>query len=269
MKLHVTRLGSGFPLIILHGLYGSGDNWLTIARQLSAICEVFLVDQRNHGRSPHSPDHSYRLLAEDLHELMDDHDIDKPVILGHSMGGKAAMWFAAAYPSRISRLIVADISPRDYSEDNDPNNQAGYHRRLMESMLSVDFSEVTALGDIERQLEPVIPDKSLRSFLLKNVTKSERGNYQWRLNLPALLNNLKNLSGGLEEYYTKGFSFRQFPVLFIRGERSRYISEKDLPVIENLFPGAKVVTLQNAGHWLHAEQPEAFIRELRKEILTR
>lgn len=267
MKLFVRRLGKGYPLIILHGLYGSGDNWLTVAKSLSAICEVFLVDQRNHGRSPHSDQHNYQVLAGDLLELMDDLELSRAVILGHSMGGKAAMWFAAEHPSRISRLIIADISPASYA-DTINHSHSAYHRRVMESMLAVDFSRVRGLGDIDRQLETGLPDKPLRQFLLKNIEKDPGSGYFWRLNLPVLLRNLDNLSAGLEQFLDSGRKYNQFPVLFIRGENSGYIREPDVMMIHQLYPDAQIVTIGNAGHWLHAEQPEAFISIIRKQLLS-
>ncbi|MCX6224536.1 MAG: alpha/beta fold hydrolase [Bacteroidia bacterium] len=267
MKLHVQRLGKGHPFIILHGLYGSGDNWLTIARSLSGLCEVFLVDQRNHGRSPHSDHHNYETLAADLLEMMDDYGLSNGVILGHSMGGKAAMWFAARHPSRVSRLIIADISPRSYLDNALDHSHSAFHSMVIGSMLSVDFTNVTGLGDIDRQLENRLPDKQLRQFLLKNIEKEPGSGYVWRLNLPALLRNLDNLSEGLESFLAEGKIFNQFPVLFIRGENSGYIRETDIVMIRQLFPNAQIETIKNAGHWLHTEQPAVFAAVIKRELL--
>jgi esterase len=267
MKLHVQRLGKGFPLIILHGLYGSGDNWLTIAKNLSAICEVFLVDQRNHGQSPHSDQHNYPLLAADLLEFIDDHGLGKAVILGHSMGGKAAMWFAAQNPSRISHLIVADISPRSYTDKAGESSHSAFHRKILESMLAVDFTQVDGLGDIDRQLVNGLPDKQLRQFLLKNIEKVPGSGYMWRLNIRGLLLNLDSLSAGLEPFLAEGKIINQFPVLFIRGDKSHYIDEPDIVMIRQLFPNAQVVTIRNAGHWLHAEQTVEVVAAIRKVLM--
>lgn len=267
MKLYHQRLGKGFPLIILHGLYGSGDNWLTIAKNLAGICEIFLVDLRNHGRSPHSDQHNYQVLASDLLEMMDDLDISKAVVLGHSMGGKAAMWFAAQNPWRISRLIIADISPKSYPHNELDTSHSDFHARVMESMLSVDFTQVSGIGDIDRKLEERLPNKQLRQFLLKNVEKDPVSGYFWRLNLSALVENIDNLTSGLEAFVTEGKTFNQFPVLFIRGENSGYIREPDLTMIRQLYPNARIVTIKNAGHWLHAEQPAEVTAIIRKELL--
>lgn len=268
MKLHVKRLGKGYPFIILHGLYGSGENWLTIAKNISGICEVFLVDQRNHGRSPHSEQHNYQALAEDLLEMMDDHGLSRAVILGHSMGGKAAMWFAARHPSRISRLIIADISPRSYLNNTLDHNHSAFHIKVMEAMLAVDFTKVNGLGDIDRQLENRLPDKQLRQFLLKNIERESGAAYYWKLNITALLGNLDNLSAGLEPFLAEGRTFDQFPVLFIRGENSHYILEPDLLMIRKLYPNAQIVTIKNAGHWLHTEQPAALVSIIKKQLLN-
>ncbi|MFA5814071.1 MAG: alpha/beta fold hydrolase [Bacteroidales bacterium] len=266
MKLYVQHLGKGYPVIILHGLYGSGDNWLTIAKNLSGFCEVFLVDQRNHGRSPHSDQHNYQVLAADLLEMMDDHDLSRAVILGHSMGGKAAMWFAAQNPSRISRLIIAEISPRSYLDNTLDTSHSAFHIKVLKSMLAVDFTKITGLGDIDRQLENRLPDKQLRQFLLKNIEKKPGSGYFWRLNPEALLGNLDNLSAGLESFLAEGRVFDQFPVLFIRGENSDFIREPDLVMIRKLYPNAQIVTIKNAGHWLHAEQPAAFVSIIKKQL---
>jgi pimeloyl-ACP methyl ester carboxylesterase len=268
MKLHVERLGQGFPLIILHGLYGSGDNWLTIARNLAGFCEVYLPDLRNHGRSPHSDQHSYQDLADDLLELMDDSGIPKAVLVGHSMGGKTAMWFAAQHPERVSQLIVADISPRNYLDGEDEKNHSGFHQRVMHAMAAVDFTIVTSLGAIDQQLTEALPDKALRQFLLKNIVKGADGLYAWRLNINGLLKNLANLSLGLEPFLEAGSVFTSYPVLFIRGENSAYIGEPDRLMIGKLYPDAKVVSIAGAGHWLHAEQPAAVIAAIRKQLVA-
>ncbi|MDD4644654.1 MAG: alpha/beta fold hydrolase [Bacteroidales bacterium] len=259
MKLYAQRLGKGFPVIILHGLYGSGDNWLTIARSLSDRVEVFLVDQRNHGRSPHSGQHNYQVLADDLVELMDDNHLKQAVILGHSMGGKAAMWFAAQHPDRVTRLIIADIGPGTYPDNPSETSHSSFHRSVLESMLAIDFASASGLGDIDRQLGERLPGKRLRQFLLKNIEKNEDAGFNWRLNVPALLNNIDNLSAGLESFLEAGRVINEVPVLFIRGENSDFIREPDREMIHRLFPESRLVTIKNAGHWLHAEQPDVFI----------
>jgi len=266
MKLFVRRIGQGTPLIILHGLYGSGDNWLTIARKLADHHEVILMDQRNHGHSAHADEHNYQVLADDLLETMDDLQLNQSVILGHSMGGKAAMWFAAGHPSRIRQLIIADIGPRSYLNAESDDRHSILHRSILESMLDVDFNRVKGLGDIDRQLEGRIPEKRLRQFLMKNIEKDEISGFRWKLNLPVLLKNLDNLSAGMEEFVANGVVVNQFPILFIRGENSDFILQPDREMISRLFPEATIETIQHAGHWLHAEQPDAFLAIVNRQL---
>lgn len=266
MQLAYRKLGSGHPLIILHGLYGSGENWLTIAKGLAGICEVYLVDQRNHGSSPHSDELNYRILAYDLLDFMDRLDIRKASILGHSMGGKAAMWFATENPGRVCRLIIADISPRSYLNDTGPSNHLREHTEILRALSNADLT-VSSIGEIDRQLENELPGKRLRQFLLKNLRRNDEGVFEWKINIPAINANLQALADGLSPDTLPGKSFSQFPVMFIRGEKSPYILEPDLEIIRSLFPLSTVVTIRNAGHWLHAEEPEMFLSIVKKFML--
>jgi esterase len=267
MDLRYRKLGSGHPLIILHGLYGSGDNWLTIGNALSGICEVILVDQRNHGASPHSDEMNYPALAADVGELMNSLELRSASILGHSMGGKAAMWFAAMNPGRVSRLIVADIGPRSYLEDTGPSNHMPEHLEILAALSAADPGSASSIGEIDKRLEDLLPGKRLRKFLLKNLRKNPSGNFEWKINLDAIRKNLGNLAAGLEPLIAGQNSYQHFPVLFIKGEKSPYILEPDIAMIRQLFPLAGLVTIKNAGHWLHAEEPEIFTGIVRKFIL--
>jgi pimeloyl-ACP methyl ester carboxylesterase len=267
MKLVFHEMGSGHPLIILHGLYGSGENWLTIGKALAGISSVILVDQRNHGSSPHSDVMNYAVLASDIKELMDTCGIRQAAILGHSMGGKAAMWFATQNPGRVSRLIIADISPRSYLHDSGPSAHLEQHGEILNALESVELDRCSTIGEVDRNLEIQLPDKRLRQFMLKNLRKNGNGNFEWKLNIGAISRNLDQLAGGLDLEALEGQIFRQFPVLFIRGEKSPYILEPDLELIRRLFPLAQVATIKNAGHWLHAEDPETFIGLVRKFLI--
>lgn len=268
MQLFYQKLGSGHPLIILHGLYGSGENWLTVGKALAGMSEVILVDQRNHGSSPHSDTMNYQSLAADLKELMDTLGIKQAAILGHSMGGKAAMWFATQYPGRVSRLIIADISPRSYRNDTGSSNHIEEHDEILDAMKKADLLACTSIGDVDRQLEDSIPAKRLRQFLLKNLRKTTDGHFEWKINIPALSQNLSFLTEGLDLLTLNGQSFNQYPVLFIKGEQSPYILEPDILLIRQLFPQALMVTIKNTGHWLHAEEPEMFISIVRKFLIS-
>ena len=264
MKLAYKKLGQGSPLIILHGLYGSSDNWVSIARRLAEYFEVYVLDMRNHGQSPHAQDMTYKAMRNDLEEFMNTHNIGKAILLGHSMGGKTAMFFAVQNPGRINRLIIVDISPRTYTEGGF-SPQIEKHFNLIHAMLSVDFSMVNTRADVAAQLAENISEMRLRQFLLKNLTKTDEG-YKWKINIWAISNNLKEIMKGIDKVdFSKPVS--NFPVLFIKGGKSAYISDIDIELINRYFDAPKIVTIQNAGHWLHAEKPEEFIKSILGFIL--
>jgi esterase len=266
--LHYTRTGQGHPLIILHGLYGSGDNWLTIARGLSSFCEVFLVDQRNHGKSFHSDIHDYPAMVRDLEDFMDELGLPKASILGHSMGGRTAMLFAAQHPGRVTRLIVADISPRSYNNPLTDLEHKRFHESILDALSEIRLNEMTSLGDVDQELSKKLTDKRLRQFLLKNLDRSEDGSFFWKLNIPAIRSNLPAMNQGIEDQAETGISNSNFPTLFLRGEQSDYIRETDMTLIRTLYPQAQVITIKNAGHWLHAEQPATFISIVKKFLIS-
>jgi pimeloyl-ACP methyl ester carboxylesterase len=262
MKLFFRKYGEGPPLIIIHGLYGSSDNWVGIGRKLAENFEVFLIDQRNHGKSPHSSDHTYQLLKEDLREFMDTQSIEKAIIIGHSMGGKTAMFFAADYPERVSHLIVTDISPRSYKATN--SNQLLAHSKIIRAMYNLDFYGINSRQEIDDILAKSIPENRIRQFLLKNVKRSKNNEYSWSLNIKAIRNKLANIMDGLDENQPE---ITGFLVLFIKGENSDYILDEDKKAIFQIFPYADIETIPNTGHWLHAEQPELFLQKIEDFIL--
>jgi len=262
MELFFKKYGEGPPLIIIHGLYGSSDNWVSIGRQLAKNFEVFLIDQRNHGKSPHSPYHNYELLKEDLREFMDQQSIEKAIIIGHSMGGKTAMFFAADYPERVSHLIIADISPKSYKTTN--SSQLLAHTTIIKAMFNLDFYGITSRQEIDDILAKSIPENRIRQFLLKNVKRTKDNEYSWNLNIRAIRNELPNIMYGLDEIQTE---ITGFPILFIKGGNSDYILEDDKKEIKKIFPFADIETILNAGHWLHAEQPELFLKTIEDFIL--
>jgi pimeloyl-ACP methyl ester carboxylesterase len=263
MELHYRKLGDGPPLIIVHGLYGSSDNWLTIGKALGDSYTVYLVDQRNHGQSPHSETHDYPSMRDDLLEFMDRHTIPSAVIIGHSMGGKTAMFLAESHPDRIAALIVIDISPTAY-ESGERSTQAGTHSRILEAMAGVDFSKVSSREDVDGQLAGYIESRRIRSFLLKNLIRDGDKGYRWRLNVPVLYRSLEKVLGGLDAgKYRGGEEIAGFPALFIRGEKSDYITDDDLLVIRQIFPDSRISTIPGAGHWLHVEQPALLVKTIR------
>ena len=245
MILHSNIIGEGRPFIILHGFLGMGDNWKTLAKQFSeSNYQVHLVDQRNHGRSFHSDEFDYELMADDLKAYCEEHNLNNIILLGHSMGGKTAMLFSTLYPELVSKLIVADISPRYYPI---------HHDTILEGLSSLDFSTIKSRGEADKALSNYIKDQGIRMFLLKNLYWVEKGQLGLRINLPVLKDNVSEVGEALPIHAT----FEKDTV-FLRGDRSEYIGEQDEAIIHRHFPNSKIVTISNAGHWLHAENPEDF-----------
>jgi pimeloyl-ACP methyl ester carboxylesterase len=259
MELFYRKTGSGKPLIILHGLFGSSDNWHSIGKQLSVSHEVFLVDQRNHGQSPHHSAHNYIAMSDDLHEFIVQHNIFRPVIMGHSMGGRTAMFFSVRHPKLIDKLIVSDISPCSYNPENHPD-EALQHEKIIAALHTIDLSVISSRHEADIKLAETINSPSLRQFLLKNIKTDNKGKFQWKLNINAIENNLSEIYKGIEILKLPGKDTLKFPALFIRGEYSGYIKEKDVACIHNYFSNASIITIPQAGHWLHAEKPALFIK---------
>lgn len=260
MDLFFREEGEGFPIIIVHGLYGSSDNWLTVGKKLSARFKVYMIDQRNHGRSPNSEEHSYESLKNDLAEFFDQHKIEKAIVTGHSMGGKTAMCFAADYPERIEKLIVVDIAPKNYFLLND-ESQYFLHKNILQAMLEIDFSRMESRKEVENYLLQKIDSTQIVQFLLKNVHRSkETHHFEWRLNVKAVYGNLDEIISGVNErWFEDRLPIFNYPVLFIKGAKSNYILPEDEKTIRRIYPEAIIREIPNAGHWLHAEQPELFM----------
>lgn len=242
MQLHYQTLGEGLPLVLIHGLFGSADNWGNIAKHFAQHFQVISIDLRNHGRSPHSESQSYADMADDLLELCDVLELEKIHLLGHSLGGKVAMQFATQYPERLSKLIVVDMAMRAYADE---------HTQLMDAMEAVDLSHAESRNDVDRELKAPISNLMVRQFLLTNLVKVE-GQLQWRINLPAIKVNYPKFQAALSAHFAK-------PCLFIRGERSQYVQASDIAEIKQHFPKAELISLPT-DHWVHAEQPQLFIQ---------
>ena len=243
MKLFYRSIGSGPPLIILHGLFGQSDNWLTIARRIAERYTVFLPDMRNHGQSPHAPVHSYPAMSDDLWEFMEDLSIVDPVLIGHSMGGKTAMTFALEHPGKVQKLVIIDISPRKYPERN-------IHTQVITQMMSLELDELGTRTEVEKVLEKKVPDTRIRMFILKNLYYKTPGKLGWRLNLEAINNNLDQLFDGIHSN-----ARYSGPTLFVRGGNSDYIVDEDIPLIRSCFPDSVIQTIPGASHWVHADAP--------------
>jgi len=240
-------------ILILHGLYGSSDNWQTIAKQLSENYTVIVPDIRNHGRSPHSAVHSYEALASDCVDLLNELNISEVTLIGHSMGGKAAMTFALLFPEKVKKIIVVDIAPRAYQQLTEASSQVSEHMNILSGLLSIDLLTVESRAHADELLSSFVSDSRTRQFLLKNLIRKNDG-FEWALNVASLRKNLPLIMSTIpaEGQFNK-------PALFIKGELSNYIKSSDNEVIKQFFPKAELITLFDAGHWIHAEQPEAFI----------
>ena len=263
MNLFFRKFGQGPALIILHGLYGSSDNWISIGKALSLHFEVFLIDLRNHGNSMHTKEHSYNLLKDDLNDFMVSENIKKAVIMGHSMGGKAAMFFAVDYPEKVQSLIIIDISPRSYKSLDKPESQSIDHMNIITAMLSVDFTGIKSRQEVDIILSQYIKSLPIRRFLLKNVHRNHDGSFSWKLNLQALHDSLPDIMAGLDPgKFINGNGVTGFPVLFVKGGKSNYIQDQDIRIIKTIFPMAEIVAIPGAGHWLHAEQPDLLVKTI-------
>ena len=245
MKLHFRTLGEGQPFVIMHGLFGTSDNWQTLGRRFSETHKVYLVDMRNHGRTDHSHEFDYQLMADDIKEFVTTENLQNPIIMGHSMGGKAAMNFALQNPDLLERLIVVDIAPKAYPV---------HHDQIIEGLKSVDLASLKSRNDADEQLKPYIPEPDVRMFLMKNLYRKEDNTFAWRVNLKAVDENIEKMGAAI----TSGSPFTK-PTLFVRGGKSRYIKPEDeFDTICHLFPNVEIETIEEAGHWVHAEAPDRF-----------
>jgi len=245
MKLHSQILGEGQAFIILHGFLGMSDNWKTLGKKFSeAGFQAHLVDQRNHGRSFHDDEFNYEVLTDDLKEYCEQHQLEDIIILGHSMGGKTAMLFATLYPNLVSKLVVADISPRFYPI---------HHDTILNGLNALDFSIIKSRSEADEVLSQYVSEVGTRMFLLKNLYWIEKGQLALRVNLNALKEHVSEVGEALPMH-----SKFEKPTLFLRGDKSEYVMSSDEALIKQHFPSSEIETISNAGHWLHAENPSDF-----------
>ena len=243
--LHSNIHGQGQPFLILHGFLGMSDNWKTLGTRFSDEgFEMHLIDQRNHGKSFHDDEFSYEILAEDLKNYCDEHELKDIILLGHSMGGKTSMLFSVMYPEYVSKLIIADIAPRFYPK---------HHHEILSGLSALDFDVVKSRKQAEDILSDYVTHFPTRQFLLKNIYWKEKGVLGLRMNLEALIDNIDEIGEGLPNYLKFDGD-----ALFLKGNRSEYITDDDAKSIKAQFENAMIVTIQDAGHWLHAENPEGF-----------
>ena len=243
--LNFDTYGAGEPpLMIVHGLYGSARNWGVISRRLSEDRKVIAVDQRNHGESPWYDAHTYHDMAQDLAQVIEAEMPDGAIVLGHSMGGKAAMVLALTRPELVKGLVVADIAPVTYTHSQ---------IQFVEAMQALDLSQVNTRGDANRLMQETVPDDGVRAFLLQSLDVKER---RWRLNLDVLAKEMATVTGW-PEAEMQGRTYAG-PAVFISGANSDYVSPEGREAAKGHFPTAKFFKIPGAGHWLHAEKPREF-----------
>ena len=248
-ELAYNRAGSGPPLLIMHGLFGSGRNWQSHARRLADSFDVLTVDLRNHGQSFHADDMNYPLMAADVAQFLDNLGLGACRLLGHSMGGKVAMVLALQYPELVSKLVVADIAPVVYAHDHDD---------LVDAALALSLDAIGSRADADRELEASIADPGLRAFLLQNLVR-DGDDWRWRVNWRAIRDSMGSLTGFVE----LPVDWRiDVPTLCIRGGTSDYVGEAEIELMQEHFRRIEFATLDSAGHWLHAEQPAAFVERV-------
>jgi esterase len=246
MQLNYKKLGdSGSVVLILHGLLGSLDNWQTIAKSLSENHTVYILDQRNHGRSPHAEEMNYEILANDIKEFFTEQKIIKATVIGHSMGGKVAMLLALHHPELIEKLVAVDIAPAFYD---------GGHETILFAMAEAPLKSTDRREDIDKFLQPRIIDFGVRQFILKNLTRNEKGQFEWKCNFEALILNYRKLMDF--PVSDKIFTGKTY---FIKGETSNYINPDNFDACDKYFPDNKILEVKNAGHWVHAENPAGFL----------
>jgi esterase len=261
MKLFYRKYGSGPPLIILHGLYGSSDNWGSIAKRLSDSFTVYLPDQRNHGQSPHSMIHDYDSMRDDLHELVTDLRLKKFFLAGHSMGGKTAISFALKWPDLLNGLLIADISPFSYENHN--HSAHSQHTDILTAMLSADFTKISSRAEAENHLKEKIRSESTLGLIMKNLQRKSDSSFEWKVNVPSLLNNLDKIMEGIKREKDFNRQITGFPVIFLRGSNSDYIPQKDFKDILHVFPAAEIREVPGAGHWVQVDNPDEVIKQLK------
>ena len=245
MKLHHRVVGKGDPLLILHGIFGNSDNWLGIAKQLSARHRCYILDMRNHGRSPHSPDLNYDDMVEDIYEFLTDFGLRTVSMIGHSMGGIVAMKFAFDYAHRLDKLIIVDIAPKAYP---------ALHKEIIEGLCAIPVNLIESREQAEQILSEYVSSNRIRQFLLKNLYRKDNGQYAWRINLKAIKEHVSDIGRGISGSYRY-----EKPTLFIRGEKSDFILEEDKDRIRTMFPQGLIVDIPGASHWVHAEKQKAFV----------
>ena len=251
--LHSKIIGKGVPLLILHGYFGMSDNWKSIGNKFAEDFQTHLIDQRNHGRSFHSPEFSYDLMADDLERYSAHYGLNKFHLLGHSMGGKTAMYYAAKYSNRVEKMVIADIAPKYYPP---------HHQQILKGLSALDFNTISSRLQADEALSTFVTEKGVRQFLLKNLYWETKD----RLGLRANISVLSQKAEAVGEALPSSYLFHG-PTLFLKGKKSDYITDEDSSLLKQHFPYTTLETIQNAGHWLHAENPVQFYEITRRFLI--
>jgi len=247
ITLNYKVLGEGEPVLILHGFLGMLDNWKTFGRKLSETHKVYLIDQRDHGKSPHTDDFGYDILAEDLNSFMEEHNIEKANLIGHSMGGKTVMRFTQLYPEKTLKSIVVDIAPKAY------NN---HHTDILDALHSIEPANVKDRTEADEALGQHISDWGVRQFLMKNLSRNKEGGFRWKMNLQLLTEKYNSIIQPVD------LETSSVKTLFVNGSKSNYIQDADQEGILKVFPNAVFFTIEDSGHWVHAEKGDELLEQV-------
>lgn len=251
MKLFFRKFGEiGSPIIILHGIFGTSDNWVGIAKILSEDHQVFLLDIRNHGHSPWSDQFDYQVMSKDLWEFIQDHSLDKPLLIGHSMGGKVVMQFDLNQPNIASKIVIVDIAPKFYPV---------HHSLILEGLNSLDVAQLESRQAANEHMKRFEENEGVRQFLLKNLHRTAENGFEWKINLKVITKNIDVV--GLELWVNNPSETK---AIFIKGANSPYIQPEDHRLISEIFPNFELIEIPNAGHWVQADQPIAFTNIIKK-----
>lgn len=245
MLLFHRKVGEGRPIIILHGVFGSSDNWFTVSKMIADKgFAVYTLDARNHGQSPKSDEFSYDLMAEDLDEFLNHYQIKNPIIIGHSMGGKVIMQYAMKYDN-FEKLIVVDIAPKYYPT---------HHEHIINGLQAIDLETLKSRNEAEAIFAQYVSNIGERQFILKNIYRTENGKFDWRINVPVIAREIYQIGSELHDVHPINK-----PVLFIKGSQSGYIQDEDMSDIKKIFPQVQLISIEGAGHWVQAEKPQEFV----------
>lgn len=248
-KLNFKTFGSGDPVVIMHGLFGMLDNWQTIAKKLAEDYMVYIVDLRDHGKSEHTDAFNYQLLAQDVADFLESEWIHSAYIIGHSMGGKTALQLTADHPDLVEKLVVVDIGMKQYP---------GGHETIIKALNAVPIDKVQSRQEVEDVLSQYVDEPGVRLFLMKNLSREKTGGYRWKMNLPLLTQHYQDILAAIEIE-----DIVDTPTMFVRGGKSRYISDEDIQTMSPLFDDVRWETVTDAGHWVHAEQANELLALLR------